>query len=499
MLSLEQREIINPYHEFKELLAGISAKSQITSSPYDTAWLARLGEIDETLSQPALEWLRANQLADGSWGTPEVNYHHERVICTLAAMTALAQYGSSKDRTRWQRAQLVLETAPQGLLADPAGATIGFEMIVPTLLAEADALGIAYNADLLASLTRYRAAKLAALPRGMVDRAVSVAFSVEMVGADSLHLLDISNLQEANGSVAYSPSATAFFSKHVRPADPLALNYLHRVVHDDGGIPYCAPIATFERGWSLWNLAHTPLQDDAEFRAMCRPHLDFLESFWIPGQGIAAAAGLTLTDGDTTALIYDAMTSLGRTCDLDGVLNYEAEDHFICFPIEANPSISTNIHVLGALKRAGLEAHHPKVQKVIQFLKRVQTLQMFWFDKWHASPYYSTAHAIMVSVGYVDDLVENAAYWIVETQNRDGSWGYYVPTAEETAYCLQALLSLKRSGYPIPDAAIKRGEAWLWDHIDPPYTPLWIGKSLYCPIVVVRSAILSALIMALQT
>jgi hypothetical protein len=34
--------------------------------------------------------------------------------------------------------------------------------------------------------------------------------------------------------------------------------------------------------------------------------------------------------------------------------------------------------------------------------------------------------------------------------------------------------------------------------MDPPYPPLWIGKSLYSPGLVVRSAILSALSMGLQ-
>jgi hypothetical protein len=34
--------------------------------------------------------------------------------------------------------------------------------------------------------------------------------------------------------------------------------------------------------------------------------------------------------------------------------------------------------------------------------------------------------------------------------------------------------------------------------MDPPYPPLWIGKSLYSPILVIRSAILGALAIASQ-
>ena len=38
-----------------------------------------------------------------------------------------------------------------------------------------------------------------------------------------------------------------------------------------------------------------------------------------------------------------------------------------------------------------------------------------------------------------------------------------------------------------------RGRAWLLAHAQPPYPPLWIGKCLYGPQNVVRSAILNAL------
>ncbi len=483
---------------FRDLLSDEVGRNLITSSAYDTAWLARLDTVDQDIAEQAAEWLRSHQLPDGSWGASQPLYHHDRLICTLSAMTALAKYGRAPDRTRWQRAALALEMTAQGLLADPAGATVGFEMIAPTLMAEAETAGIVRSPGdgLLAQLSRFRAAKLAKLPNGVINRYVTVAFSAEMVGPEGLHLLDVANLQEANGSVACNPAATAFFALHVRSGDQSALAYLRHFTAD-GSVPYVAPIDVFEFAWPLWNLALTGPPDD-ETLALCQPYLDFLEAHWKPGKGIASVADFSVIDGDATSMTHEVLTRYNRPVDLEGVLHHEDTDHFRCYTLEANPSVSTNIHALGALRQAGFKVEHPSVQKILNFLRRSQTLQLFWADKWHASPYYPTAHAVIACAGYADALLEEALYWTLETQNADGSWGYYMPTAEETAYCLQALVVARRHGHPIPDNTLKQGAAWLEDHAAPPYPPLWIGKCLYCPIVVVHSAVLSALTLVAQ-
>jgi hypothetical protein len=230
---------------------------RILNTAYDTAWIARLCDLDSEMGEGALEWLREHQLPDGCWGTENPRYYHDRLICTIAAMTALARYGKPSDRVRWQRAQLALETIAKGLQADPTGATIGFEMIVPTLLSEAKSLGLIENNvnGALGQLERYRTAKLAALPGGMINRHVTVAFSAEMAGPDGLHLLDLGNLQEANGSLGHSPSATAYFASVVAPDDPAAMAYLRQIVTADGGAPEVAPFDVFEQAWTRWHYA----------------------------------------------------------------------------------------------------------------------------------------------------------------------------------------------------------------------------------------------------
>src|SRR5689334_18560192 len=168
---------------FHQLLREIGP-GRICSTAYDTAWVACLGELDEQLSQPALKWLSDNQLADGSWGTSAPFYYHDRIICTLAAMVALSKRGRrAQDRRRIDRGRWALERliqrAPQGIMTDIHGATIGCELIVPTLLAEAEALGIVphYGDTLLGNAAPQRAVKLAQLKGFKVNRFTTVAFS----------------------------------------------------------------------------------------------------------------------------------------------------------------------------------------------------------------------------------------------------------------------------------------------------------------------------------
>jgi halimadienyl-diphosphate synthase len=295
--------------------------------------------------------------------------------------------------------------------------------------------------------------------------------------------------------VANSPSATAYFALQLQPNNKTARNYINQVVSHDGGAPDFAPIDIFEIAWTLWNLRLIP-DVKSHFEVKIQSHLDFLETYWKTDTGIGTASNGTIKDGDDSGLVYEVLSYYGRQKDIGAILYYEEETHFRCFALESNPSISTNIHILGALRQAGYEIDHPSVQKIFEFLKSFSTSSGFWFDKWHASPYYATSHAIITCSGYDDALVKKAVDWIVQTQNDNGSWGYYeTPTSEETAYCIQALCAWERYNKNIHSYnSIKRATKWLSENNDKSGTPLWIGKALYCPDKVVKSSVLSALI-----
>lgn len=462
---------------------------QVDASAYDTAWVARLYALDPTLANEALAWLCEHQLPDGSWGASEPRYFHDRVINTLAALVALQHRGRrAADRKRRERGGAALALMLQGLATDLAGAPSGFELLVPTLIKEGRQLGLEFTANehWLDQLARKRAAKLAALPANLINRHYTPAYSLEMVGVDGLRLIDVDNILEANGSVACNPAATAFFLLHVQ-AEPRALAYL-RAVTQAGAVPGSAPMDVFEVSWSLWNLALAGLDAAAPGATQ---HLDFLRRTWQPGAGIAALSPFSSRDGDTTAFVYDTLARYGRAPDIETVLHFEAADHFRSFALETHPSLSTNVHVLGALHQAGLPTRALQVQKAVSFL-RAHRRNAHWHDKWHISPYYTTAHAVINCLPTVPALATEALEWIRATQRPNGAWGYFMPTAEETAYCLQALLAAGAH----PSHELQHALDWLEAHQDPPYPSLWMGKVLYCPSLIVRSAILSALKMA---
>jgi halimadienyl-diphosphate synthase len=472
------------------------------STAYDTAWVARLGEIDWNLSSRALAWLAENQLPNGSWGAPAPMYYHDRVLCTLAAMIALSYRGRrGHDKVQIENGKLALERivsgATQGLQSDPNGATVGFEMIAPTLTAEAEKLGLIKRQGdrILGRLSKQRAKKLSYLRDNMISRQVTIAFSAEMAGTDGKHMLDMPNLQESNGSVGLSPSATAYFATYIKRGDESSLKYLNSTAKPDGGLPNVAPFDVFEIAWSLWNLGMIP---GLEMAAKLKPHIDFLSKAWEPRRGVSFATNYSVKDSDDSVITYSTLLRFGIEKDLASILAYEEKDHFRCFDLEVNPSISANIHILHALRQAGLNQKNSSVLKIIHFLRKAKGERHYWVDKWHSSAHYPTAHAIIACAGFANDLVAESVEWLLKSQNANGSWGTYIPTAEETAYALQALWTWNAKAARIPKAAFRNGMRWLEEHLDPPYPPLWIGKCLYNPRLVIRSAVISAMTLARQ-
>jgi len=103
--------------------------------------------------------------------------------------------------------------------------------------------------------------------------------------------------------------------------------------------------------------------------------------------------------------------------------------------------------------------------------------------------------------GDVRDILDKAVRWIVNTQNRNGSWSSYgKETNEETAYSLLGLLHYHTKVEAIDRGVLSAAAKYLYTHyFQSQYETLWIGKVLYSPQRIVKSAIIGALYLYEQT
>jgi halimadienyl-diphosphate synthase len=471
--------------------------SDMLATAYDTAWVARLSELDRNFGLPALEWLCENQLPDGSWGAGQAYYYHDRVISTLSAMIALTKCGRRQsDKVAIEKGLLALEditnNATKGLSTALKGMTVGFEMIVPTLVAEAESLGIIKQQKerILGRIAQQRFQKLSRLQGKMINRHVTMAFSAEMAGLDSQQMLDVDHLQEHNGSIGCSPSATAYFVLQVKRENDRAMEYLRKTQKESGGVPNVAPFDVFEVAWTLWNISLIP--GFKHLKDKFKNHVSFLSKVWDTGGGAGFSSEYSVNDSDGTSVVFDVLSKYGIAKTEDNILAYEESEYFRCFALESDPSVSTNIHVLGALRQAGHDNDSSSIAKIIRFLQRTKNGSGYWEDKWHISPYYTTSHAIIACTGYANQLIQDSVNWILQTQRTDGSWGTFSSTAEETAYAIQALWVWNLQGGRFHKDVLTKAWQWLEEH-NTNYEPLWIGKCLYCPSLVIDSVVQSAI------
>ncbi len=493
--------VVAHIHTFLQQLEGGEHKV-FQASAYDTAWVAVLrdnsnGSPARPLFPQSLEWLTTHQYADGSWGALWP-YYHDRLLSTLRAVLTLHSWGRRAADKRQIDSGLGYIWRNAGRQQSDPWETVGFELIFPTLLEQAEQAGLALPYAAFADLQTLRHAKIELIPSHLAySRHTSLAMSLEMLGA-SCDPIRLREAQEETGGVSFSAAATAYVLEH-DPDNAPAYRYLHELMRggsDDGGVPAAYPIEVFDEGWSLLHLQHAIGDRVPSLTAALEPLARRLHSGSTLG-GWTASAHVPVKESDTTGICFAALGQLGYSLDPELLYQYEEAEHFRCYTFERNPSISANIHVLDALHYCDPRESRPRVAKLIRFLHNTRTPGGYWFDKWHVSPYYTTGHAVLAAHDFAPDLVEPAIQWMINTQWADGSWGWFAPTLEETAYVVLAMLVWQRGGHAVPDGLLERGAEYLrrgfsataWD-----YPPLWIAKTLYTPVQVVHGLILATLL-----
>ncbi len=488
--SVDRRRLVGAA---RQLVASLR-DGTVSETAYDTAIVARLVAARDP-GRPAFpaatEWLRRHQHADGSWGG-RIETGHDRLVSTLAALVRLAELPDA-----WAGPAIWDGTAYiRGHARDWQGApheTVAFELLVPQLLGAARQRGLSLPYESFAPVLALRDEKLRKIPPGyLYDAPTTLLHSLEFLGRE-IDAERILRLRGLNGSYGCSPSATAHVLAHAR--DDAAERYLQRVMGEalNGGVPTIYPFEIFERGWVLYNLGLAGVEG-----AGMGPHRRYLlESLTAAGLGMSRE-GLQ-ADCDDTAMALIVLGRAGYPVDLELLRPFEREGWFSTFPFERNTSNTVNARALEALNvgAAGAPPRHlPLIAKIVRFLGEQRIDGAYWQDKWHVSPYYATAQVALASRGVADALLGGTRAWLLETQRPDGSWGRYGGTSEETAYALQTLHALGIVDNARAAAALARGAGFLAGRFDDTdYPELWIGKGLYTPYAIVRSAVISALLL----
>lgn len=470
-------------------------KGKIHGVAYDTAWVARLSKRypDEGF-EAAAEWLRKHQYADGTWGA-SLLHHHDRFASTLAAIVALREISNGEgDEQRVRRGEAALWKLVSKLGRDDSD-TVGFPIVMASLAQDAADLGLDVPRPPIRYAAAYRQKVEKSLKQPKRDwRSNALSFSLEglwrAVGEDDEAL-------EANHSVASSPAATAalLFARY----DQGALDYLKSIIEPDGSVPALAPIDVFDIAWSMSYLRHLPfVQPDLP---SVKQILDYLWQLWTPVTGLYFSKFFRVPDLDITSASFILLRWGGYPVTADCFSYFEMDDHFCTYREESNPSPAAHLRLLQALQMC---PEHPKqsvwMEKVMNALRRYDENGSFWWDKWHASPYYVSNLAIHALINFDLDLAASRLKWVTKTQNDDGGWGYLdASTLEETAYCLDALLLWSRTVEPVDPVIVQRAAHFLRSYRDiRDYTPLWISKGLYTPHNIVKSVVLSALFQCME-
>lgn len=460
----------------------------MSESAYDTVVVSRLHaytNFNRLAFPAAIEWLRRHQHADGSWGG-RIEISHDRIVSTLAAVTRLAELPDTWANEAVKRGVVYLQRFDVDWLKSPFE-TVAFELLVPQLLHDASRLGLQIPFGPLGQVSRIRDEKLQRISSGtLYDRPTTLAHSLEFLGPDIDHQR-VTNLRSPNGSYGNSPSATA----HVLAFgyDEQAERYLRRVMDTslNGGACTVYPFEIFEKAWVLYNLGIAGIDLWGS-----RAQLQYLHKSLSP-EGVGLSYEGLVPDSDTTSVTLAVLQHGGYQVDLDILARFESDDCFTCLPLERNPSVSANAHVLEALK-PDRNRHAARIVKILGYLEAQCQAGGFWQDKWHISPYYATSQVALAVRGVADELLVGMVSWLLETQHTNGSWGFAGGTAEETAYAMQALLASPERSKPAVWGAVSRGAAYLSARFDDTdYPELWVGKGLYTPYAIVRSVIISAL------
>ncbi|XP_011082258.1 copal-8-ol diphosphate hydratase, chloroplastic-like [Sesamum indicum] len=330
----EALQVVNKIEEYigsiKMMLSTID-EGRISVSPYDTAWIALIKDVDGrgTPQFPScLEWIAQHQLPDGSWGDERYFCAYDRLVNTLACVVALKSWNVHADQSQ-KGISYIKENVHKLENADGEHMTAGFELVFPALLQKSRNLGIhdlPYDAPVLRDIYSARDRKMKRIPKELMHKVLTpLLYSLE--GLEDLEWQKLLKLQSPDGSFLTSPSSTAF--AFMQTGDPNCLKFIKYTLQKcNGGAPHTFPVDIFARLWAVDRLQRLGIS--RFFESEIKDCLSHIYRYWSE-KGVFSGRYSEFCDMDDTSMGFRLLRLHGFEVDPNVLSNFKNDDKFSCF------------------------------------------------------------------------------------------------------------------------------------------------------------------------
>jgi halimadienyl-diphosphate synthase len=433
-------------------IAARLGSGNVSPSAYDTAWVARIPSLADATKPAypaALAWLRAKQLPSGEWDhAPERPWIQGTVFATLAAVSALAEWKDPGDAPRIARAVARLEALVPDLAAEPPGTSVTALLLFANAR-EAVALGVAVP-DGVYRPYEERAKKVLGYLEHLIRENDLLRkphpgwFNLEMMGSlmSPERLAVATAMRSDNGSVAASPSASAFLLREHRRLGrdlPDVAAYLDALVDSGrGGVRHFGLLDQMDLVIGLNFLVRGGIPANSPLLA---PAVELLAQRFDRQRGISWGRGFPCRDSDDSAMAAEVLLRAGKPTNIEVVREFFNGSYFTCYREEASPTPAVSMNVVAALEQFEISPELEAMkQKTVTWLTSQIREDGYILDRWHLSPFYAEFRAVFALRDLAPEAARRCVGWMLREEHASGGWGMLgLATAEETAYAVLAL------------------------------------------------------------
>nr|UXG91343.1 (+)-CPP synthase [Callicarpa americana] len=446
---LENKKIEDSIAYIKTLLRSMD-DGRISVSPYDTAWIALIKDLegrDIPQFPSSLEWIAKHQLPDGSWGDEQFFCVYDRLVNTLACVVALRSWNVHAGKSE-KGISYIKENVYKLEDANAEHMTCGFEVVFPALLQKARNLGIddiPYEASVIKEIYYTREQKLKKIPMELMHKVpTSLLFSLE--GLENLDWEKLLKLRSPDGSFLTSPSSTAFAFMETK--DENCFKFIKNTVEKfNGGAPHTYPVDVFARLWAVDRLQRLGIS--RFFESEIKDCLDHINSVWTE-KGVFSGRDSEFCDIDDTSMSIRLLRLHGYHVDPNALRNFKQDNKFSCYggQMIESPSPMYNLYRASQLQFPGEEILEEARNFSYKFLKDTLASNQI-LDKWVISKHLPDEIRIGLEMPWYASLPRvEARYYLQHYAGADDVWIgktlYRMPEISNDTYLELARMDFNR-------------------------------------------------------